>query len=62
MASIRANYGVMAAGQEGLVSTWGRIESHLGQLDSTVAATADMDSEALGGLQGPEDEMGRRGR
>lgn len=47
MASIRANYGVMAAGQEGLVSTWGRIESHLGQLDSTVAATADMDSQAL---------------
>ncbi len=47
MASIRANYGVMAAGEEGLVSTWGRIEAHLSRLDSTVAATADMESEAL---------------
>ncbi len=47
MSSIRANYGVMAAGQDELMSTWGRIESHLGRLDSTIAATADMDSEAL---------------
>ena len=47
MSSIRANYGVMAAGQDGLVSTWGRIEAHLSRLDSTVAATADMESAAL---------------
>lgn len=47
MVSISANYGVMSAGQDGLVATWGRIEGHLGQLDSTVAATADMDSAAL---------------
>jgi len=44
MASIRANYGVMSVGQEGLVATWGRIEAHLGRLDSTVgyAAAADL--------------------
>jgi hypothetical protein len=47
MAAIRADYGVMAAGQDGLVATWGRIEAHLGTLDSAVAATADMDSAAL---------------
>ena len=47
MAVIKANYGVMAAGQDGLTATWTRIESHLGQLDTTVAATADMDSQAL---------------
>lgn len=47
MVTISANYAVMSAGQDGLVATWGRIESHLAQLDSTVAATADMDAEAL---------------
>ena len=47
MTTIRANYGAMSAGQDGLVATWGRIESHLGQLNSTVAATADMSAEAL---------------
>ena len=47
MTAIRANYGVMSAGQEGLIATWGRIEAHLGQLDSTVGATADMDADAL---------------
>ncbi|MDQ2738594.1 MAG: hypothetical protein M3Y35_08285 [Actinomycetota bacterium] len=47
MATISANYGVMSAGQDGLVATWGRIEAHLGRLDSTVAATADMDAHAL---------------
>lgn len=47
MTVISANYGVMAAGQDGLVATWGRIESHLSQLNSTVAATADMDAQAL---------------
>ena len=47
MVSIMANYGVLAAGQDGLVATWGRIESHLNRLDSTVGATADMDADAL---------------
>lgn len=47
MTTIRANYGVMSAGSDGLVATWGRIETHLGQLDSDVAATADMDADAL---------------
>ena len=47
MATIRANYGVMSAGSEGLVATWGRIETHLGQLDSDVAATNDMTADAL---------------
>lgn len=47
MTTIRANYGVMSAGSEGLVATWGRIETRLGQLDTDVAATADMDADAL---------------
>ncbi|QNK81415.1 WXG100 family type VII secretion target [Nakamurella sp. PAMC28650] len=47
MTTIRANYGVMSAGHDGLVATWGRIESHLDRLDSTVASTADMSAEAL---------------
>lgn len=47
MTTIRANYGVMSAGHEGLVATWGRIETHLGQLDTDVAATTDMDADAL---------------
>lgn len=47
MSSIRANYSVMSSGQDGLVATWGRIEAHLGQLDSAVGATSDMDAEAL---------------
>ena len=47
MATIKANYGVMSAGHDGLVATWGRIEGHLHDLDSTVASTADMSSQAL---------------
>jgi uncharacterized protein YukE len=47
MTTITANYGVMSAGHDGLVATWGRIESHLSQLDQTVASTADMSAEAL---------------
>jgi uncharacterized protein YukE len=47
MTTIRANYGVMSAGHDGLVATWGRIETRLGQLDVDVAATADMDADAL---------------
>ncbi len=47
MTSIRANYGAMSAGAEGLVATWGRIEGHLAELDATVAATSDMSAAAL---------------
>ena len=47
MTTIRADYGVMSAGSEGLVATWGRIETHLGRLDTDVAATLDMDADAL---------------
>jgi uncharacterized protein YukE len=47
MTTIRVNYGAMAAGHDGLVATWGRIESHLAELDATVAATGDMQSDAL---------------
>jgi uncharacterized protein YukE len=47
MTTIRVNYGAMTAGHDGLVATWGRIESHLAELDATVAATSDMQSDAL---------------
>ena len=47
MSTITANYGVMSAGHEGLVATWGRIEGHLQNLDADVAATNDMDANAL---------------
>lgn len=47
MTTIRVDYGAMAAGHEGLVATWGRIESHLADLDATIAATGDMSAEAL---------------
>lgn len=47
MTTIRVNYGAMAAGHDGLVATWRRIESHLAELDATIAATSDMSSEAL---------------
>ena len=47
MTTISANYGLMSAGHDGLEATWGRIETHLGQLESTVAATSDMDAETL---------------
>lgn len=47
MTAIRVNYAAMRAGHQGLVATWGRIESHLAELDATVAATGDMHSEAL---------------
>jgi uncharacterized protein YukE len=47
MTTINVNYSAMAAGHEGLVATWGRIEGHLADLDSAIAATADMRSEAL---------------
>lgn len=47
MTSIRVNYAAMEAGHEGLIATWGRIEAHLAELDSTIAATGDMQSDAL---------------
>ncbi len=47
MGVIRVNYAVLAAGHDGLVATWGRIEGHLTELNATVAATGDMDADAL---------------
>lgn len=47
MTTIQVNYGSMAAGHDGLVATWGRIEAHLADLDAAIAATGDMRSEAL---------------
>lgn len=47
MATIRADYGVMSAGHEGLVATWQRIESHLADLDRVVASTHDMRADAI---------------
>ena len=47
MTTIAVNYAALADGQEGLVATWNRIEGHLADLDSRVAATADMDAETL---------------
>lgn len=51
MASITVNYGAMANGHDGLVATWGRIEGHLAELDSHVAATSDMTAETLVGYR-----------
>ena len=47
MASIAVNYAAMASGHDGLVATWNRIESHLAELDSHIAGTADMTAETL---------------
>ena len=47
MSTIRVSYAALAAGYDGLVATWGRIEGHLTDLDATVAATGDMDADAL---------------
>lgn len=47
MTTIQVNYASMAAGHQDLVATWGRIEAHLAELDRTIAATSDMQSEAL---------------
>ncbi|MBM9466686.1 WXG100 family type VII secretion target [Nakamurella leprariae] len=52
MAVIEVNYAAMAAGHDGLVATWGRIEQLLGELDATVAATADMQAETLVAYRG----------
>lgn len=47
MTTISVNYAAMGAGHQGLVATWGRIESHLAELDRVVAATGDMRADAL---------------
>lgn len=47
MTTIQVDYAAMTAGHSGLVSTWGRIEAHLAELDAIIAATSDMRSEAL---------------
>lgn len=47
MATIKADYGVMSAGHDGLVATWQRIESHLSELDRIVASTHDMRADVL---------------
>ncbi|HET8588895.1 MAG TPA: hypothetical protein VFM01_04630 [Nakamurella sp.] len=47
MTQIRVSYAALADGYHGLVATWNRIESHLAELDATVAATGDMQSQAL---------------
>jgi uncharacterized protein YukE len=51
MATIAVNYAAMASGHDGLVATWNRIEGHLAELDSHVAATADMTAETLIGYR-----------
>jgi uncharacterized protein YukE len=47
MTTISVTYAVLADGQEGLVATWNRIEGLLADLDSRIAATADMDAQTL---------------
>lgn len=47
MTTIAVRYGALAAGQDGLVAAWGRIESLLADLDSRVAATGDMTADTL---------------
>lgn len=47
MAEINVSYAALTGGHDGLVATWGRIEAHLADLDSTIASTADMSAESL---------------
>lgn len=47
MTTINVNYAAMGAGHHGLVATWGRIETHLAELDAIVTATGDMRADAL---------------
>ncbi len=47
MTTISVNYAAMGSGHQGLVATWGRIESHLSELDQLVAGTGDMRADAL---------------
>lgn len=52
MTLISVDYAAMASGHDGLVSTWGRIEAHLRDLDQVIGATTDMRSDALVAYQG----------
>lgn len=47
MSTISVNYAAMAAGHDGLVATWGRIEGHLAELETVAGGTTDMSAEAL---------------
>ena len=47
MATIAVRYAALSGGHDGLIATWGRIESHLAELDATVARTADMSAQTL---------------
>ncbi len=47
MATISVSYAALAGGYDGLIAAWGRIESHLAELDATVARTADMSADTL---------------
>lgn len=47
MTFIKVNFAGMQSAHDGLVATWGRIESHLSELDVAVAATNSMKAETL---------------
>jgi uncharacterized protein YukE len=47
MTTIRVSFAALSSAHSGLLATWSRIESHLADLDATVAATGDMRSDAL---------------
>lgn len=47
MTTIRVNYAALGSAHSGLVATWGRIESHLADLEASVVATGAMSSDAL---------------
>lgn len=47
MAQISVNYAGMAAGHQGLIATWNRIEALLRELDATVAAAGSMKAETV---------------
>ncbi|AZI59085.1 hypothetical protein EH165_13995 [Nakamurella antarctica] len=47
MTYVKVNYAGMQAAHDALVSTWGRIEGHLAELDTAVAATGSMKAETL---------------
>ncbi len=44
---IHADYATMSSGQENLVSSWNRIETHLAELDTLVAGTSDMQADTM---------------
>ncbi len=47
MTFIKVNFAGMQSAHDGLVATWGRIESHLVELDTAVSATSSMKAETL---------------